>query len=72
MRHVAIFSDDLETFDCFGVADYVVEEDWAVFLDPVVVSSSYAMMSHIALCYLPRQLIIRMKPILLDAIGVFR
>ena len=32
--HVAIFGDYFETLDCFGVAYYVVEVDWAVFLDP--------------------------------------
>ena len=32
--HVAIFGDDFETLDCFGVAYYVVEVDWAVLLDP--------------------------------------
>ena len=32
--HVAVFGDDFETLDCFGVAYYVVEVDWAVFLDP--------------------------------------
>ena len=32
--HVAIFGDDFETLDCFGVAYYVVEIDWAVLLDP--------------------------------------
>ena len=32
--HVAVFGDDLETLDCFGVAYYIVEVDWAVFLDP--------------------------------------
>ena len=32
--HVAIFGDDLEAGDGFGVADYVVEIDWSVLLDP--------------------------------------
>ena len=35
--HVAIFGDDFETLDCFGVAYYVVEVDRAVFLDPGMV-----------------------------------
>lgn len=34
MGHVAVFGDDFEAFDGFGVADYVVEEDGAVFFDP--------------------------------------
>lgn len=34
MRHVAIFGDDLESFDCFCVADDVVQEDGSVFLYP--------------------------------------
>ena len=34
VRHVAIFGDDFKTLDCFGVAYYIVEVDWAVFLDP--------------------------------------
>lgn len=33
--HVAVFGDDFEAFDGFGVADYVVEVDWAVFFHPV-------------------------------------
>lgn len=37
MWHVAFFSDDFEAFDGFDVADYVVEEDWTVFLDPGIV-----------------------------------
>ena len=32
--HVAIFGYDFKTLDCFGVAYYVVEVDWAVLLDP--------------------------------------
>jgi hypothetical protein len=32
--HVAIFGDDFEALDGFGVAYYIVEEDWAVFLYP--------------------------------------
>ena len=32
--HVAIFGDDFKTLDCFGVAYYIVEVDWAVLLDP--------------------------------------
>lgn len=32
--HVAVFGDDFETLDCFGVADYVVEVDGAVLLNP--------------------------------------
>lgn len=36
MRHVAIFSNDLEALDGFGVADDIVEKDWSVFLYPVV------------------------------------
>ena len=35
MRHVAIFGDDFETFDCFGVADYIVEVDGSIFFYPV-------------------------------------
>ena len=35
--HVAIFGNDFETLDCFGVAYYVVEVDWAVLLDPGIV-----------------------------------
>lgn len=34
MGHVAIFGNDLETFDGFDVADYVVQVDGAVFLHP--------------------------------------
>lgn len=34
MRHVAIFSDDLETFNRLGVADYIVEVMWSIFFDP--------------------------------------
>ena len=34
MRHIAIFGDNLEAFDRFGVTDYVVEVDGAVFFDP--------------------------------------
>lgn len=34
MWHVAFFGNDFETFDGFDVADYVVEEDWTVFLNP--------------------------------------
>lgn len=39
MRHVAIFGDNLETFDRFGVADYIVEEDWAILLHPENISN---------------------------------
>ena len=34
VRHVAIFCDDLETFYCLIVANYVVKKVWTVFLDP--------------------------------------
>lgn len=34
MGHVTVFGDDLETLDGFSVANNVVEEDWAVLLDP--------------------------------------
>lgn len=34
VRHVAVFGDDFETLDCFGVADYVGEVDGAVLFDP--------------------------------------
>lgn len=34
MGHIAIFGNDLEALDRFDVANYVVEEDGAVFLDP--------------------------------------
>ena len=34
VRHVAIFGNDFKTLDCFGVAHYIVEVDWAVLLDP--------------------------------------
>ena len=34
MRHIAILRNDFETFDRLGVADYVIEVDRAVFLDP--------------------------------------
>ena len=34
VRHVAIFGDDFEAFDCLNVADYIVEVDGAVFFDP--------------------------------------
>ena len=34
VRHVAIFGDNFKTLDCFGIAYYIVEVDWAVLLDP--------------------------------------
>lgn len=34
MRHVAIFRNDFEALNGFSIADYVVEVDRAVFLDP--------------------------------------
>ena len=34
VRHVAIFGNYFQALDCFGVADYVVEVDRAVFFDP--------------------------------------
>ena len=40
--HVTIFGDDLESLDCLCVADYVVEVDWSVFLNPVEWSLSRA------------------------------
>lgn len=35
MRHVSIFDNDFEAFNGFDIADYVVEENGAVFFDPV-------------------------------------
>ena len=37
MWEVSVFGDDFEAGDGFGVADDVVEVDWAVLFDPVVV-----------------------------------
>ena len=34
MGHISVFGDDLQAFDCFDVADYVVEVDGAVLFDP--------------------------------------
>jgi len=34
VRHVAIFRNDLETFDRLVVADYVVEVMGSIFFDP--------------------------------------
>ena len=34
MRHVSILGDDLQTFNSFRVADYVIEIYWSVFFDP--------------------------------------
>lgn len=34
VREVAVFGDYFEAGDCFGVADDVVEVDWAILFDP--------------------------------------
>jgi hypothetical protein len=34
VRHVAIFCDDLEALNCFGIADDIIEVDRAVLFDP--------------------------------------
>lgn len=34
MGKITIFGDDFETFDGFGVTDYVVQEDRPVLFDP--------------------------------------
>lgn len=34
MWEIAIFGDDFEAFNGFGVADYVVEEDGAILFYP--------------------------------------
>jgi len=48
VRHVAIFGDYFQPLDGFGVTDYVVEVDRAVFFDPVDVGqrSDGALESH--------------------------
>jgi len=34
MRHVAIFGDDLEALNGFGIADDIIEVDRTIFLYP--------------------------------------
>ena len=71
MWHVAIFGDDLEALDGFGVANYIVEEDWAIFLDPdqTTLDSRWVLVRKM----LPWKLIVCGRPIrLLDTVGIFR
>ena len=35
MRHVALSCDDLQALNGLCISDNIIEEDWAVFLDPV-------------------------------------
>ena len=41
MRHVAIFGDDLEAFDCFSISNDIIEVYWTILLDPTVMLVSY-------------------------------
>jgi hypothetical protein len=39
MGHIAIFRDDFESFDRLSIANYIIEEDWPVFLNPGFINS---------------------------------
>ena len=36
MGHVAIFCNDLETLHSLDIADYVLQVDWSVLLNPAM------------------------------------
>ena len=64
--HVAIFGDDFETLDCFGVAYYVVEVDWAVLLDPGMALAMVIVV--VKMRAIPRKIVATCVGIGLDAI----
>jgi hypothetical protein len=64
VRHIAIFRDDLQPLNSFGVADNIIEEDWTIFFNPKYsyLSDFFNRATVITVAYVPWQLIIWRSP----------